>query len=112
MRSDTVAEIKPELGAELNSFKTQAFQLLDTYDPVQNRYPAATIELPQQQRAFAAQLSSLEANWTDSDYFQRTLSVRNAAMNEEDGLIWRMWTDLDAIIKRTDFKLAGKNGSS
>jgi hypothetical protein len=104
-----VPQVKPPLGDSAQAFTIQAFKLLESYNPATNRNPAQVITLPQQGRAFAAQLSFVDANWNADNYFLQSLRVRYQALQGEQAMVRNAWFDYDAVQKRTDFKSAAKN---
>ncbi len=54
---------------------TQAFGLLDRFDPATNPHPATVIAVPTQRRLFVAQLAFVTAQWTAADYGAARLSA-------------------------------------
>jgi hypothetical protein len=102
-------QIKPELADSAPSFIKQAFQLLVAYDPKKNHNPAETIELPEQARVFASQLSFVDARWNADNFFYLTLDVRDNVLQMQQQLLRNQWFDFDAVVKRLDYKPNSKN---
>jgi hypothetical protein len=107
-----VPKITPTLGAATPTFTKQAFDVLATYDPRSNRNPSEVIELPDQGRAFAVQLSFVDAGWNGESYFYTVLGVRRQAMNEEQQFMQSEWFNPQSVPKRLNFVSAGKNKGS
>jgi hypothetical protein len=106
MSDVTVDGLKPPLGDAAHDFLTQAFGLLDTFDPVKNPHPTKVVALPAQHRLIVAQLTYANVRWTASDYAEARLSAVATLQRQQATAARLGWFSPDAIVDRTAYKPA------
>ncbi len=105
----TVDSVEPPLGDAAPDFLTQAFTLLDRYDPARNPYPTTVIAVPTQHRLFVAQIAFVTARWTPADYGLARLSAAFELQRLATNAARLGWFAPEAIVDRTGYKPAAPN---
>ena len=102
----------PPLGDATHDFLTQAFGLLDTFDPVRNPHPVKVIELPAQRRLIVAQLTFVNARWTPNDYYAFRVGAADVLRREQTTAANLSWFRPEAVLQRTGYKPAASSSGS
>ena len=103
MNDVTIDGLKPPLADAAHDFLTQAFGLLDTFDPVKNPYPAKAVPLPTQRRLIVAQLTFVNVRWTPADYAEWRMEAAQQVLRQRATAARAAWFNADAIVERTGF---------
>ncbi len=104
MQDVTVDGLKPPLDDAAHDFMTQAFGLLDAFDPVKNPHPVKVIALPAQKRLIVAQLTFVNARWTAADYAEARLYAAYRLQQQQAAAARIGWFSPDAVTDRTGYK--------
>ena len=104
MYSNDIKGVYPPLGDSGPSFSKQAFDMMGTYDPRTNPHPVQTIELPEQDRLFVAQLTDVTASWDAESYYRTALEYAGEATSAQNRKLSEDWFNYDAVVQRVGFK--------
>ncbi len=104
MQDMTVEGLTPPLDDAARPFMTQAFGLLDRFDPTARPHPTTVIALPTQRRLIVAQLTFVNARWTPATYYRDRLAAASDLRQQSAAALRLGWFAADAIAQRAGYK--------